>query len=117
MNKIKLFNNVFYYEIGLPWTRNKNTGNYSIEYNVIKELEHDFIFITKKNRLTGFESGIIVPKEVVKKNVKYIQHYYDKEVPDPNDETKTIIVERGYPCYLISKKVIMKYKEYILNEV
>ena len=113
-NKIRSFNNVFYYEIGLPWSRNKNTGNYSIDYNVIKELEHDFIFITKKNNLTGFESGIIVPKEVVKKNVKYIQHYYDKEVPD---ETKTIIVQRWYPCYLISKKVIMNYKECNLNEV
>lgn len=117
MNNIRQFKGIFYYEIGLPWSRNKNTGNYSIDYNVIKKLEHDFMFITKKNKLTGFESAIIVPKEVVKKNVKFIKHYYNREAPDPNDETKTIIVERWYPCYLISKKVIMKYKECILNEV
>ena len=46
-NKIRSFNNVFYYEIGLPWSRNKNTGNYSIDYNVIWLIGLKFKFIVK----------------------------------------------------------------------
>ena len=103
-----------YYVVGLPWKKNQNTGNYSCAWACIKKQDRDFYFILKKSngKVIG---AAFVPSEVVMKASTMIWKVQTKEIPDPNDPTKTAIETRRKPIALIPKKVVhnwMKMDEY-----
>ena len=94
-----------YYVVGLPWYKNRKTGNYSCLWRVIQKQDKDFYFILKKTngQIVG---SAFVPRKVVLNSSSVIWKEKTTIIPDPNDPTKTVVKTSKLPIALIPKEVV-----------
>lgn len=106
--KVRREHNHTYYVIGLPFEKNKHTGNYSFAYSLIKNPKHDFNFVLSKSD-GKIVASTFVPKSVVCDAAKVI--WIRKKVKNPENPEELIEVGKPFPVCIISNDVVNHWKD------